>query len=76
LDQIETKLTSFINSKVGYEKIDLYLNVDYLKWLHAGLTDKEAIDLLNYSRSMTIAYKSCYGDGSKIYPQWLTSKMS
>lgn len=49
---------------------DALLSVEHLQQLHPELTIDQARSLLKYAKQNTIDHKSCYGDGSKIYPKW------
>lgn len=62
------RLIDVYNQDNNYQ--DELLTPFYLKELHPTLSDKEIVSLLEFSKSKTITFKSCYGDGSIIYPMW------
>lgn len=52
------------------EVMDELLSVEYLMQIHPALHEESAELLLKYCKENTIIYKSCYGDGSIMYPKW------
>lgn len=51
------------------------LTAEDLIKIHPELSDFDSINLLEFAKSKTIHHKSCYGDGSIIYPMWLKEVM-
>jgi len=49
------------------------LTTKYLISVHPELNKVQAALLLKFSKENTIDLKSCYGDGSIIYPKWKES---
>lgn len=49
-----------------------FINPEYLQEIH-NISLDEAKLLCRFANSHTIRYKSCYGNGSIIYPMWLES---
>lgn len=66
LRKFNPALNDLINEPV---ETDL-LSWRYLMKLHPELSEQGAISLLEFSTSRTISLKSCYGDGSIIFPMW------
>lgn len=53
-----------------YEQDGNLINPFYLKKLHPELTQAEIKSLLEYSKSLTISHKGCYGDGKRMLKKW------
>lgn len=66
------KLHDYLSSVlVSPEQID----IDFLIEKHPGITRQDAFDLMKFASENTVQLKSCYGDGSTIYPMWLKYKV-
>jgi hypothetical protein len=53
--------------------VEYFLTVSYLKELHQELTLTECQLLLDFCKENTIQYRSCYGNGSIMFPKWVES---
>lgn len=53
---------------------DEMLNIDIIHEIHPQLNPSQCRSLLEFANSQTIHLRGCYGDGSKIYPQWIKEK--
>lgn len=53
--------------------VEYYLTAEYLKTIHPELTMTECTLLLEFCKANTITYRSCYGDGSIMFPKWVDS---
>jgi len=68
---IVTLLEDFIKfESKEKEHNDKLLTVEYLIEQHPHISVTNAKDLLNFANSKTCTYKTCYGNGSIIYPKW------
>lgn len=47
------------------------LTIEHLGLIHPELSEEGCYGLLEFAKSKTITFKSCYGNGSIIYPMWL-----
>lgn len=57
----------------GIPSYNPFITPEYLSEMHK-IDIQEAILLVRFANSHTIRYKECYGNGSIIFPMWLSEK--
>lgn len=53
---------------------DELLTIKYLREIHVGLSEIDAVELLEFCRQNTIYHNGCYGNGEIIIPLWMRSR--